>query len=206
MPRMILVDLKGPSLPRHPCSTLHAEVHGSFPLGRAENFGALPNINALYGTESDDEEETDDEEQPKRTEPKSDVLPLPLISGRSSPDHLPSFLCRPQRLQVGEPIAPSPYQTYLSSTSDDPTPAGPPELANPRYWSDYNRVFYHPRSLLPLEPRFRRTTAEDENGMAKWDEGLEAWDSLRKVRPPTPLNQTLQPARDCLTILRSGCV
>ncbi|KAF1954835.1 hypothetical protein CC80DRAFT_550012 [Byssothecium circinans] len=45
------------------------------------------------------------------------------------------------------PIAPSPYQTHLDAG------LAPPALSTDtvRYWSDYSRLFYHPRSLVGLE-------------------------------------------------------
>lgn len=191
MPRMILVDLKGPSLPRHPYSISTLKPMVLFLLAEQRTLEHCQTSTLCTGPSRTRRRKTTTKSSPSALNQSPSSLPFPSsLAVRTLTTFLPSFSCRPQRLQVGEPIAPSPYQTYLSSTSDDPSPAGPPELANPRYWSDYNRVFYHPRSLLPLEPRFRRTTAEGENGMAKWDEGLEAWDSLRKVRPPTALNQT----------------
>ncbi|KAK5684944.1 mtDNA inheritance, partitioning of the mitochondrial organelle [Elasticomyces elasticus] len=44
------------------------------------------------------------------------------------------------------PIAPSPYQQALDDGS------APPRLTadTVRYWSDYNHIFYHPRSLIQL--------------------------------------------------------
>lgn len=98
------------------------------------------------------------------------LICLVFISVRAS--------CRPQRLQIAEEIAPSPYQTFLSAAEPE---APPPEVTNPRYWSDYNRVFYHPRSLLPLEPRFKSQNSGGASGMSKWEEGGEAWASLKKV-------------------------
>jgi hypothetical protein len=82
---------------------------------------------------------------------------------------------------MAEKIEPSPYQTFLLAAEPE---APSPEVANPRYWSDYNRVFYHPRSLLPLEPRFKSQSPEGSSGMGKWEDGGEAWASLKKVRPP----------------------
>ena len=92
---------------------------------------------------------------------------------------------------MAEKISPSPYQTFLSEAELE---APPPEVASPRYWSDYNRVFYHPRSLLPLEPRFKSQSPEGANGMGKWEEGGEAWSSLKKVRHARHLRDSKAPS------------
>ncbi|KAK1827787.1 tubulin domain-containing protein [Podospora conica] len=52
----------------------------------------------------------------------------------------------PATLHLAPPIPPSPYQTALDSGL--PAPRLAP--ADVRYWSDFNRVYYHPRSLVQL--------------------------------------------------------
>jgi hypothetical protein len=52
------------------------------PLLLAENFGALPNINALYGTESD-EDDSDDEEAARPAD--ADKYAWPCPEARCSP-------------------------------------------------------------------------------------------------------------------------
>ena len=62
-----------------------------------------------------------------------DPLRLSQWNGRSLPMHL-------------APIPPSPYQLALDQGSD--LPVLTPEMV--RFWSDYNHVFYHPRSIIQL--------------------------------------------------------
>lgn len=51
-----------------------------------------------------------------------------------------------QRLQTLPSVDPSPYQVALETGL--PTPRLTSDQV--RYWSDINRLFYHPRSLIPL--------------------------------------------------------
>lgn len=49
---------------------------------------------------------------------------------------------------IQQPAIPaSEYQTHLDSGLDPP----PLTTSTVRYWSDYNRVFYHPRSIVQLQ-------------------------------------------------------
>jgi hypothetical protein len=44
------------------------------------------------------------------------------------------------------PLEPSPYQQALDAGSNPP----PLSTSTVRYWSDYNRVYYHPRSIIQI--------------------------------------------------------
>ncbi|KAK3990240.1 tubulin domain-containing protein [Cladorrhinum sp. PSN332] len=83
-------------------------------------FGSLRKINALYQLEGDDD--------PAR------------VSQTSSLWH------RQPVVQQNAPIPPSPYTAALDAG------AAPPALtsASVKYFSDYSRVFYHPRSIVQL--------------------------------------------------------
>lgn len=90
------------------------------------------------------------------------------LYGHQQPDQLPqngpwNGAAIPLRLP---PIVPSPYQTALDQGSE------PPRLtsASVRFWSDYNHLFYHPRSIVQLNeyevnsslmPFERYTTGEE---------------------------------------------
>lgn len=113
--------------------------------------------------------------------------------GRSTiprPRHLLLFTASahsPSPIQTSPPIAPSPYQTFLSSNHSDSTEDDapvPPVVETTRYWSDYNRVYYHPRSMNPLPAVFRRVKDEVGlgQGMGSWGEGEEGWRGLEGVR------------------------
>lgn len=97
-------------------------------------------------------------------------------------------LLRHQILQTSPAVAPSAYQTFLASEAEaDPVSEEPilePRLLEKtRYWSDYNRVWYHPRTMNPLPAIFRRE--KDEAGLGQgvtyWGEGLEAWKAASQV-------------------------
>jgi len=49
-------------------------------------------------------------------------------------------------IQRAAPIPPSPYQTHLDAGLEPP----PLSTSSVRYWSDYSRVYYHPKSLVQL--------------------------------------------------------
>lgn len=68
------------------------------------------------------------------------------------------------------PISQHPYQQYLE---DDSTP---PELtsANIRFWSDYNRVYYHPRSLVQLQVS---SVTASLSPLTSWDSGVSLFDT-----------------------------
>ncbi|OCL03467.1 protein DML1 [Glonium stellatum] len=74
-------------------------------------------------------------------------------------------------LQRQPPIAPSPYQTHLDAG------LAPPLLTTSavRYWSDYSRLYYHPKSLIQL--------SEFEVGdtlmpFERWEVGAELFGTL----------------------------
>ncbi|RYO74789.1 hypothetical protein DL766_006415 [Monosporascus sp. MC13-8B] len=50
-------------------------------------------------------------------------------------------------IQRQQPIEPSPYQASLDAGLAAPGPLAPGDV---RYWSDFNRVFFHPRSAVQL--------------------------------------------------------
>ena len=58
-----------------------------------------------------------------------------------------SLWSRGTAVQRQQPIEPHPYQRSLDSGLE------PPQFSKEsvRYWSDYNRVYYHPRSLIQLD-------------------------------------------------------
>ncbi|KAL1598691.1 mtDNA inheritance, partitioning of the mitochondrial organelle [Paraconiothyrium brasiliense] len=76
-------------------------------------------------------------------------------------------------VQRSASIQPSLYQTHLDAGLD------PPQLttSSVRYWSDYSRVFYHPRSLIQL------SDFEVNDGLMpfeKWDVGMELFEKLER--------------------------
>ncbi|KAJ0104329.1 hypothetical protein J7T55_011113 [Diaporthe amygdali] len=76
-------------------------------------------------------------------------------------------------VQKAEPIEPSAYQQSLDAGLE------PPQLTTEsvRYWSDFNRVFYHPRSIVQLnEYDLNSSIAPFE----RWDSGEELFANLDK--------------------------
>lgn len=76
-------------------------------------------------------------------------------------------------VQKAEPIEPSAYQKSLDAGLE------PPQLTTEsvRYWSDFNRVFYHPRSIVQLnEYDLNSSIAPFE----RWDSGEELFANLDK--------------------------
>lgn len=76
-------------------------------------------------------------------------------------------------VQRQEPIAPSAYQQSLDAGLE------PPALTTEsvRYWSDFNRVFYHPRSIVQLnEYELNSSLVPFE----RWDTGEELFAGLDK--------------------------
>jgi hypothetical protein len=71
------------------------------------------------------------------------------------------------------PIQPSAYQESLDAGTT------PPELTtcNVRYWSDFNRVFFHPRSIVQLNEYELNSTLMP---FEKWNMGEELFSSLDK--------------------------
>ncbi|ORY69817.1 tubulin domain-containing protein [Pseudomassariella vexata] len=76
-------------------------------------------------------------------------------------------------VQREQPIEPSAYQESLD-TGD-----APPELTTStvRYWSDFNRVFFHPRSIVQLNEFELNSTVMP---FEKWHSGEELFASLDK--------------------------
>lgn len=76
-------------------------------------------------------------------------------------------------VQKADPIEPSAYQKSLDAGLE------PPQLTTEsvRYWSDFNRVFYHPRSIVQLnEYDLNSSIAPFE----RWDSGEELFANLDK--------------------------
>ncbi|KAK4650430.1 mtDNA inheritance, partitioning of the mitochondrial organelle [Podospora pseudocomata] len=88
-------------------------------------FGSMKKINALYEIEGE----------------KPDPTQLDLNSTASG-------VCRPGKtvLQKADPIQPSPYTEALNSGLPPPRPT--PDTV--RYFSDFSRLYYHPRSVVQL--------------------------------------------------------
>ncbi|ROW12662.1 hypothetical protein VMCG_00173 [Cytospora schulzeri] len=77
-------------------------------------------------------------------------------------------------VQRAEPIAPSAYQQSLDAGQEHPTR---PTAGDVRYWSDFNRVYYHPRSIVQLnEYELNSSLAPFE----RWDAGEELFAGLDK--------------------------
>lgn len=90
----------------------------------------------------------------------------------------------PPTLHAQPPIPPSPYQTALESGL--PAPRLSP--ADVRYWSDVNRVYYHPRSLVQLSEYAVGSTLQPFERYAAGGELFRAvdgeWDVVdRDLRP-----------------------
>lgn len=69
------------------------------------------------------------------------------------------------------PIAPSTYQQHLDQGLDPP----PLTTASVRFWSDYNRVFYHPRSIVQLHEYELNSTLMP---FERWNTGEELFSNL----------------------------
>lgn len=76
-------------------------------------------------------------------------------------------------VQKADPIAPSAYQQSLDAGLE------PPQLTTEsvRYWSDFNRVFYHPRSVVQLNDYELNSSLQP---FERWDTGEELFASLDK--------------------------
>ncbi|KAH8653464.1 tubulin nucleotide-binding domain-like protein [Xylariales sp. PMI_506] len=76
-------------------------------------------------------------------------------------------------VQRQQPIEPSAYQESLD------TGAAPPELTTStvRYWSDFNRVYFHPRSIIQLNEYELNSSLRP---FEKWGMGEELFSSLDK--------------------------
>lgn len=87
--------------------------------------------------------------------------------------------------EIRQPLLePSEYQKNLEEDEDstDPPPKEHQSTAviQDRYWSDYNRVFYHPRTIQPVNWGFT-------NGPLSWEAGQAAFGTLNEVRIAYPL-------------------
>lgn len=76
-------------------------------------------------------------------------------------------------VQKADPIAPSAYQQSLDAG------LAPPQLSTEsvRYWSDFNRVFYHPRSIVQLNDYELNSSLQP---FERWDTGEELFANLDK--------------------------
>lgn len=74
-----------------------------------------------------------------------------------------------------QPIEPHPYQQHLGQGLD------PPQLTSStvRYWSDFNRVYYHPRSLLPVSLH-DIPSASNLSSFSDWATGEDLFNALDK--------------------------
>lgn len=118
-------------------------------------FGSLKKINALYEIADDDNNNNNGPQQQQAGSSSSS-----LWGGRTV-------------VQKADPIAPSAYQQSLDAG------LAPPALTTEtvRYWSDFNRVFYHPRSIVQLnEYELNSSLAPFE----RWEAGEELFASLDK--------------------------
>ncbi|KAF2816683.1 protein DML1 [Mytilinidion resinicola] len=78
----------------------------------------------------------------------------------------------PPIIRHAPPIPPSPYQVHL----DAGLPPPPLTAASVRYWSDYARVYYHPKSLVQLS-EFDVGDAT-HRAWEKWDVGADLFGTL----------------------------
>lgn len=74
-------------------------------------------------------------------------------------------------IQQGQPIAQHDYQRHLDAGLDPP----PLSKETVRYWSDFNRVFFHPRSLVQIQDA---DLPAGSRGMEKYEVGGEIFDGL----------------------------
>lgn len=71
------------------------------------------------------------------------------------------------------PIPQSAYQTHLDAGLDPP----PLTTSTVRYWSDFSRVYYHPRSLVPLS---EFDVNDSLMPFEKWQVGMELFEKLER--------------------------
>jgi hypothetical protein len=71
------------------------------------------------------------------------------------------------------PIQPSSYQTHLDAGLDPP----PLSTSTVRYWSDYSRLFYHPKSLVQLSEFDVNDTLMP---FEKWQVGMDLFEKLER--------------------------
>lgn len=110
-------------------------------------FGSLRKINALY--DITDDAATNPQAPPKNTS---------LWGGRTV-------------VQRQDPIAPSAYQQALDAGLETVRPT----TDSVRYWSDFNRVFYHPRSVVQLNDYELNSSLVP---FERWDTGEELFAGL----------------------------
>ncbi|CAN8096532.1 unnamed protein product [Discula destructiva] len=111
-------------------------------------FGSLKKINALYDITADDDDDD------------NAAASSSLWAGQTV-------------VQKADPIAPSAYQQSLDAG------LAPPALTTEtvRYWSDFNRVFYHPRSIVQLNDYELNSSLQP---FERWDTGEDLFASLDK--------------------------
>ncbi|KAF2469756.1 uncharacterized protein BDR25DRAFT_334719 [Lindgomyces ingoldianus] len=76
-------------------------------------------------------------------------------------------------IQRSQPIPQSAYQVHLDAGLDPP----PLTTSTVRYWSDYSRVFYHPKSLVQLS---EFEVNDKLMPFEKWDVGMSLFDKLER--------------------------
>lgn len=76
-------------------------------------------------------------------------------------------------IQRSAPIQPSAYQTHLDAGLDPP----PLTASTVRYWSDYSRVYYHPKSLVQLS---EFDVNDSLMPFEKWRVGMELFEKLER--------------------------
>jgi hypothetical protein len=76
-------------------------------------------------------------------------------------------------VQRAAPIPQSQYQTHLDAGLEPP----PLSTSSVRYWSDYSRVFYHPKSLVQLSEFDVNDTLMP---FEKWQVGMDLFEKLER--------------------------
>ncbi|KAL5436857.1 mtDNA inheritance, partitioning of the mitochondrial organelle [Paraphaeosphaeria minitans] len=76
-------------------------------------------------------------------------------------------------VQRAAPIHPSPYQTALDAGLEPPTLTA----SSVRYWSDYSRVFYHPKSVVQLS---EFDVNDSLMPFEKWEVGMELFGKMER--------------------------
>jgi hypothetical protein len=71
------------------------------------------------------------------------------------------------------PITPSSYQTHLDAGLQPP----PLSTATVRYWSDFSRLYYHPKSLIQLS---EFDVNDKLMPFEKWEVGLDLFEKLER--------------------------
>lgn len=110
-------------------------------------FGSLKKINALYEI--------------------ADEATSTTTAGPTSS----SLWGGPTVVQRQDPIAPSAYQQSLDAGLEPPRPT----TDTVRYWSDFSRVFYHPRSVVQLNDYELNSSLVP---FERWDTGEELFAGL----------------------------